>query len=629
MAEKKEKQYVSDNAQLMAEWDWEKNKDINPTQMTLGSHKKICWKCNNGHEWAASPHHRSHGTGCPYCSGKKIFFGFNDLATLFPNVAMEWNHEKNMPLQANAISPYSNKKVWWKCAKGHEWQTIIAARTSGGGCPYCSNKKVLIGYNDLATTHPQLAAEWHPTKNGQLKPTQITRGAGINIWWKCSLGHEWCTTPNKRTSDGTGCPFCAGKKVKAGFNDLKTTHPRLANEWHPTLNENLTPQDVTFGSGKKVWWKCAKGHEWQASISNRVKNRNCPICSSQTRTSFPEQALYYYLKKCFPDAESQNATAIGMELDVFLPSIKTAIEYDGVYYHQTPFASEREHQKNLSCINNGIRLIRLREKGLNIYTDCECIIVENPSKIQSINQAVENTFKLLGIKNQKIDLINDNSEILDSYLLSENEKSLSQINPQLASEWHPTKNGELKATHLAANSSRIVWWRCSKGHEWQASIHNRAKGKGCPYCSGRIAISGENDILSLNPKLIEEWDYELNQHIDPSKIKPGSNVKVWWICSICGHSWEAAVNNRTAGRGCPKCGEMKKGPKRKTHESFQEELRKINPSIELMNRYVVSTQKIKCHCSKCGHEWYALPGNLLKGKGCPECAKAKRKNTDT
>ncbi len=558
MADKKEKKYVSDNSQLMAEWDWEKNDELG--------------------------------------------------------------------LNPNQLAQQSNKKAWWKCPKGHQWETVISARTKGGGCPYCSNKRVLIGYNDLATTHPKLAQEWHPTKNGDLKPTDITHGVGISIWWKCLLGHEWKTTPNKRTSDKTGCPFCSGKKVLHGFNDLKTTHPRLSEEWHPTLNRGLTPENVTFGSGKIVWWKCHKGHEWRASISNRSKNRNCPICSNQAKTSFPEQALYFYLKKWFPYVENKNMSEIGMELDIYIPSIKTAIEYDGVYYHKCSTILKREQRKNLLCKNNGIRLIRVREKGLKTYDDCECVTVETPSNPLSTSKALITVFQLLGIEKPNIDLVKDNSEILDLYLTSEYNRNLEQINPKLASEWHPTKNGGLEPKNFAANSSRIVWWKCQKGHEWQASIHNRAKGKGCPYCSGRMAIAGENDLLSLYPKLVEEWDYELNGHTEPNKVKPGSNIRVWWICSTCKHKWKTAINNRTAGRGCPKCGELKKGVKRKTHDFFEREIEAINPNIKLIDTYVVSTQKIKCHCLKCSHEWSALPGNLLKGKGCPECYKARRKN---
>ena len=625
MAEKKEKRYVSDDAQLMSEWDLERNGDVLPSETSLWSHRKIWWKCERGHYWDATPHHRSYGTGCPYCSGKRVKAGYNDLATLFPEIGLEWNSEKNGDLHANAVSPSSNKRVWWKCKCDHEWQSVIASRTHGVGCPYCANKKVLVGFNDFATTHPELASEWHPSKNGNLKPEDITRGAGISIWWQCALGHEWIATPNKRTSSGTACPYCSNKKVLRGFNDLATTNPRLAKEWHPTQNGDLTPYDIVEGSARKIWWLCDKGHVWQATPYNRIKNRNCPICSKQLRTSFPEQALFYYVKRYFQDAENSNDTAISMELDIYIPSLKSAIEYDGVYYHDSEDSKLREVRKNRLCKENGIRLIRVREAGLDDYDDCICITEAIPNNIAVISHTIAVVLQILGVNDIIVDIEADLPEILSSYLSSEHTRNLLALNPMLASEWHPVKNGKLKPEHLALNSGKKVWWKCSKGHEWQASLHNRSRGKGCPYCSGRVAISGENDLLTLDPRLVREWDYELNNPLQPTDVKSGSNEKVWWICATCAHKWKTAINARTAGRGCPKCGEQKKGPKRKSHEQFVAELYSVNPKIQLCGNYVVSTKKVECRCLICQHEWTAFPGNLLKGKGCPACARKRGK----
>ena len=149
MAEKKEKQYVSDNAQLMEEWNWEKNADISPSQLTIGSGQKVWWKCSKGHEWQAVINSRNNGTGCPYCSSRKILIGYNDLQTVNPALAKEWNFEKNNELTPEDVMPNSNKKAWWKCSEGHEWQATINSRNDGRGCPYCSSRKILIGYNDL------------------------------------------------------------------------------------------------------------------------------------------------------------------------------------------------------------------------------------------------------------------------------------------------------------------------------------------------------------------------------------------------------------------------------------------------------------------------------------------------
>ena len=206
-----EKKYVIDNAKLMAEWNWEKNTEFNPNQLTHGSHKKVWWKCKNGHEWQATIKDRNNGNGCPYCSSKIVLQGYNDLQTVNPSLAKEWNYEKNNGLTTMDVMPNSSKKVWWKCSEGHEWQAKIADRNQGRGCPYCAGKKVLKGFNDLQTLSPTLAAEWHYEKNNGLKPMEVSPNSHKKVWWKCSKGHEWQAIIGNRYK-GNGCPICRKNK---------------------------------------------------------------------------------------------------------------------------------------------------------------------------------------------------------------------------------------------------------------------------------------------------------------------------------------------------------------------------------------------------------------------------------
>ncbi len=262
---------------MAKEWNYEKNNRLMPTDVMPNSQKKVWWKCSKGHEWQATIRSRNVGNGCPYCSGRYIIKGKNDLQTINPVLAKEWNYLKNNGLTSVDVTSNSEKKVWWKCSKGHEWQARIADRNSGHGCPYCAGQKVLRGENDLQTINPTLAKEWHYEKNNGLMPTDVMPNSSKKAWWKCSKGHEWQATIADRSS-GCGCPYCAGKKVAKGYNDLQTVNPTLAKEWHYEKNNGLTPVDVTSNSGKKVWWKCSKGHEWQARIANRNRGSGCPIC---------------------------------------------------------------------------------------------------------------------------------------------------------------------------------------------------------------------------------------------------------------------------------------------------------------------------------------------------------------
>ena len=176
----------------------------------------------------------------------------------------------------------SGKKVWWRCVKGHEWQATIDSRNRGNGCPYCSGRYAIRGENDLQTVNPTLAKEWNYEKNGKLKPEDFTVNSGKKAWWKCCKGHEWQTAVSNR-SKGSGCPYCSGRYAIKGENDLETINPSLAKEWNYEKNNGLMPTDVTPNSGKKVWWKCSEGHEWQAKIANRSIGNGCPYCSGRKK----------------------------------------------------------------------------------------------------------------------------------------------------------------------------------------------------------------------------------------------------------------------------------------------------------------------------------------------------------
>ena len=154
------------------------------------------------------------------------------------------------------------------------------------GCPYCMNKKLLKGFNDLETKRPDIAEEWHPTKN-TFSPQDVLVCKYIKVWWLGKCGHEWEAYINQRTNikSPTGCPYCAGKKVLEGFNDLKTLRPEIAEEWDYEKNE-LQPTEVTVGSAKLIWWKCKNGHSWQQQIAFRTSkkvNPICPVCKKQMK----------------------------------------------------------------------------------------------------------------------------------------------------------------------------------------------------------------------------------------------------------------------------------------------------------------------------------------------------------
>ena len=188
----------------------------------------------------------------------------------------EWNFKKNFPLTPESFSYGSGEKVWWLCSNGHEWKTKVSDRTSNNSnCPYCSGRRP-SETNNLTISNPKLLKEWHPTKNKNLTPKDISKVSNKEIWWLCLKGHEWLEKVNNRNR-GHNCPYCSGRR-SSKENNLKFLFPKVAEEWHSTKNGNLTPEDVTKGSSKKIWWLCLKGHEWLTSVKSRTRGSKCPIC---------------------------------------------------------------------------------------------------------------------------------------------------------------------------------------------------------------------------------------------------------------------------------------------------------------------------------------------------------------
>ncbi len=239
----------------------------NPENFIAGTNKKLAWKCFNEHVWEATGNKRVMGQGCPFCANNKVLTGFNDMKTTHPELAKEafgWDPTK--------VLAGTGTKLSWKCLQNHIYKMRGSHRISGHGCPYCSNYKVLSGFNDLKTTHPEVAKEafgWDPAK--------VLAGTHKKMSWICKKEHVWITSCDARTSNKSNCPYCSNQRVLPGFNDLKTTHPEVAKEafgWDPTK--------VLAGTKKKYNWKCSNDHFWMATCDNRTSSKNnCPICSNR------------------------------------------------------------------------------------------------------------------------------------------------------------------------------------------------------------------------------------------------------------------------------------------------------------------------------------------------------------
>lgn len=411
---------ATSHPELAAEWHPTLNGSLRPSDITSGASRKVWWLCPQGHSWDGTPGHRtSRGSRCPYCVGKRVLPGFNDLATTRPDLAEQWHPTKN-DLDPTEVSAGSGRPVWWQDEHGHEWEARVNNRAHGTNCPICSGQTVLAGFNDLATLFPAIAAEWHASKNAGRTPSDVTAMTKTKAWFRCGEGHEWQSTVANRTAGGNGCPICAGQRVLPGLNDMGTTAPGLAAQWHPTRNGTLTPRDVFRSTAKKFWWQDSLGHEWEASANERSNGSNCPYCSGQ-------------------------------------------------------------------------RIL----VGFN---------------------------------------------------------DLGTARPDIAAQWHPTKNGDRTPQQATAMNGTKAWWLCEDGHEWTTTIASRSAGTGCPACAGLVVIPGRNDLASQAPGVAAQWHPSKNGALTPAAVAVRSNRKAWFRCTA-GHDWESTVNNRTHGQGCPECAE--------------------------------------------------------------------------
>ena len=351
--------------------------------------------------------------------------------------------------------------------------------------------------------NPLLLKEWDYDKNKK-NPSQYSPNSNKSVWWICSLcGYNYPAVIENRALLDRGCPACTNKVVWKGHNDLATTHPRLAAEWHPDLNGDLKPDQVVYGTRTKVWWLCPEGHSYQASILHRAHGTNCPTCNSGRQTSFAEQAVYYYVKKVFPDAVSRYRDIFdnSMELDIYIPSIRLGIEYDGEAYHRKD-KEARERKKWEICQKNGIKLLRLVEKldkTRHAQADFALSIEGEMYEPKFLAQVIRTLLDEIDPVSNKwtrkhpqdyhshvdIDIKRDETEIR-RYMTNIKEGSLADSFPGIAAEWHPTKNGELTPNKVRPHSDIKVWWMCPEcGKEYQASIGHRTDGTSCPDCAIR------------------------------------------------------------------------------------------------------------------------------------------------
>jgi superfamily II DNA or RNA helicase len=308
----------------------------------------------------------------------------------------------------------------------------------------------------LASTHPELVAQWHPTKNGNLTPDNFTFGSNKYAWWVCEKGHEYKTKICHRAS-GSRCPYCYGNKLSKE-RSLAYKRPDLAKEFHTIKNHPLTPELIHSSSRQEVWWICSvdEAHEWQSTVDNRSKGNGCPYCTNRA-----------------------GRIGINNSLGVLYPNLIEEWDYDKNQDTPYDFAPFSNTKKCWICKTN------------------------QDHRWQATIAHRAGGTKCPFCAGQKVALSN----------------SLENNYPEIAREWHPVKNGNLEPPMIICGSNKKVWWQCivNSIHEWKTSCYNRTmKNSGCPHCSaGWTTETVRNFIISLLPHLsmFDQAElYAMSQH---------------------------------------------------------------------------------------------------------------------
>lgn len=290
----------------------------------------------------------------------------NLLKDVYPELADEWDFKLNS-IDIGTVSCKSGRKVHWICSKDprHQWESVVAKRTAGQGCPYCNGKKALPGVSSLKAVHPDLMKEWDWEKNSDIDPDNTLPGSAKRVYWICSSdsSHRWDAKIYHRTGSGSGCHYCTGQKPTKNKNTLAYKKPEIAEQWDYERNF-LSPEDVTSSSSKRVWWVCPENprHSWESAVySRRLPGEGCPKCNS--RTSKGETELAEFISEFFGIHRNTREIISPFELDIYIPEKKLAIEFNGIFWHSSLHTKDKDaHRNKVSmCAEQGVRLITVWE----------------------------------------------------------------------------------------------------------------------------------------------------------------------------------------------------------------------------------------------------------------------------
>ena len=422
------------------------------------------------------------------------------------------------------------------------------------------------------TEFKSLVEEFHPKKNGELKPEDLHAGSHQRVWWQCAkhANHVWQSEVRNRTRKGYGCRFCAGREASSSYN-LKLIYPAIAKTWHPTKNGKTKPENVLPNSTKVFWWLCQEGHEYQHSVNQRVtRTRTCPVCSGyriQASNSFaaksPEAAKEWDYNKnsMTPDDVAPWSHKKYWFICKRAHSFKARLS-DRSKGSGCPKCTNNSSQPELrilaeleSVFADVIHRKKFGKTEIDVFIPSLNVGIEYDGAFWHGSKDAEDKEKNMVFKKKKIDLIrvrekplNKISEIdLNVEKGNLEKKDIDKVLKKIC-ELRP----EVKELHLFRD------YFCESDFKNDKRFRDYQSYSPLPHPS--------KALTATHPELIDIWDFEKNDPLTPADFTHGSNKKVFWVCSL-GHSYQQTVYQKTGqNAGCVVCNKnrLRKGIKRKS-----------------------------------------------------------------
>lgn len=465
-------------------------------------------------------------------------------------------------------------------------------------------------------THDQFLNEMKATNSSIL-----VLGAYVNCSTKIDVkclkcNHIWSAVPNS-LSRGHGCPKCANNQKKAHRQFVLEIYDQ--NPFIEILDEYktaLTPLRV----------RCTIcGCEWAAKPNRLLRGAQCTNCV-KPHTSFMEQFILLAFQEAMGEdsVESRNTSAIGFELDIFVPTLNLAIEPGTWLYHESK-ATTIDLQKRNACKKAGIRLITVYDTyppDTAPPYESDCYVFDGFLNEPGYKRIIEFTQYLMGayeIDYSRIDWKKIASKAYAACHYNAHESFVKDL-----AEKYP--NIEVLEEYKGTNIPIEVKSKICTHPSWKARPYTLLKGVGCPEC-GKITAS-QSRTRTHNQFVSEMAEVAPTIEVLGEYKKVTDRIAV--SCKNCGHRWNPLGYSLLSGKGCPHCS-AKRGSKQRTNklavkttEQFTEELSLKNNSLRVLGSYVNNKTKTLVECKICGHIWNVVPATLLNGHGCPVCSRKKR-----